>query len=432
MGDKRAARVVVTGTGAVTPFGIGVDRLLAGLLAGRSTGAKVSRFDADAHPSRIACEVPDFVPAAVLPKKLLSQLDPFAQYGMVAAAEALADAGLLAPPADGDGRAPQAALPLVEGIDGARIATLITSSAGGITEMMSQHERLLSGGPRRVRPFFGIAMPINMVSGQVAIRHGLTGPSFSVVSACASATDAIGVGLDLIRAGRADVVVAGGAEATLNPLTMAAFGAAGALSKRNDDPAAASRPFDRDRDGFVMGEGAGVLVLERAEHAAARGAIAHAELAGYGPTDDAFHPSGPHPEADGAKRAMRAALRDADAEPRDVDHVNTHGTSTPANDRTEAAAIRAVLGDHVDDVPVTSNKSAIGHLLGGAGAVESIAAIATLRAQQVQPTTNVEHLDPDCALDVVTGAPRAARIDLVCKNAFGFGGHNAVLVYRRA
>lgn len=424
MGDT----AVVTGMGAVTPFGVGVDRLLAGLAAGRSAATNVTRFDAGEHPSRIACEVPDFVPADLLPKKLIGQLDPFARYGMVAAAEALAMAGLLAA-SDGVVNTKQ---PLTEGVDADRVATLLTSSAGGITEMMTQHERLLSGGPRRVRPFFAIAMPTNMLSGQVAIRHGLRGPSFSVVSACASATDAIGVGLDMIRAGRADIVLAGGSEATINPLTMAAFGAAGALSKRNDDPAAASRPFDRDRDGFVMGEGAGVLVLERAEHAAARGATALAELAGYGLSNDAYHPSGPHPDAEGAIRALRDALRDADIGLRDVDHINAHGTSTPANDRTESAALRAVFGAHTDDMPVTSTKSAVGHLLGGAGVVESIASVAALRDQRVHPTANLDNLDPECPLDVVAGTPRAARIDVVCKNAFGFGGHNAVLVYRRA
>ncbi|SHN47311.1 beta-ketoacyl-ACP synthase II [Cryptosporangium aurantiacum] len=421
-------QVVVTGLGAVSPYGVGVPRLIAGLYAGEPTATKVTRFDADAHPARIACEVPNFVPGEWLPRKLVSQLDPFAQYGVVAAEEALTQAGLLAP-RDAAGQ-PSAALPLADGIDADRVATLITSSAGGISEMLTQHARLLTGGPRRVRPFFAIAMPINLVSGQVAIRHGLRGPSFSVVSACASATDSIGVGLDLIRAGRADVVVAGGAEATINPLTMAAFGIVGALSKRNDDPAAASRPFDRDRDGFVMGEGAGVVVFERAAHAAARGAVPLAELAGYGISNDAYHPSGPHPDADGAIRALRLALADADLAPSDVDHVNAHGTSTPANDRTEAMAVRAVLGPHADRTSVTSTKSAVGHLLGAAGAVESIATIEAVRRQEIAPTLNLDHQDPDCPLDVVHGGPRATAVRVACSNSFGFGGHNGVLVYR--
>lgn len=424
--------VVVSGMGVVTPFGIGVQALLDGLFAGRSAIGNVTRFDAGAHPVRIAGEVPDFDATAVLPRKLVSQLDPFARYGMVAAREALEQAGLLASVEDGTDPAGVARLPLLDGIDAERVATLIASSAGGIQEMITQHSRLLEGGPRKVRPFFAIAMPANMATGQVAIRHGLRGPSFAVISACASATDSIGIGLDLIRAGRADVVVAGGAEATINPLTMAAFAAAGALSARNDEPGRASRPFDRDRDGFVMAEGAGVLVLERAGHAAARGATPLAELAGYGMSNDAHHPSGPHPDADGAKRALRLALRDAGIAPEDVDHINAHGTSTPAGDRAETTAIREVFGGHADHVPVTSTKSALGHLLGAAGAVESIATVAALREGRIAPSINLDHPDPDCDLDVVTGGSRAVQAEVACKNSFGFGGHNAVLVFRRA
>jgi len=423
--------VVVTGMGAVTPFGIGVDRLLAGLFAGSPAIGKVSRFDAADHPVRIAGEVPDFDAAAVLPRKLISQLDPFARYGMIAAAEALAQAGLLATNGTGDAALATALrLPLAEGIDSERVATLIASSAGGIQEMITQHTRLRDGGPRRVRPFFAVAMPANMATGQVAIRHGLRGPSFAVISACASATDSLGIGLDLIRSGRADVVVAGGAEATINPLTMAAFAAAGALSIGNDDPGAASRPFDRARDGFVMAEGAGVLVLERAAHAAARRATPLVELAGYGMSNDAHHPSGPHPDAEGATRAVRLALRDARIAPEDVDHINAHGTSTPAGDRAEALAIHAAFGAHTDRLAVTSTKSAVGHLLGAAGAVESIATVAALHAGQVPVTLNLDDPDPECDLDVVRGVPRPLRARVACKNSFGFGGHNAVLIYR--
>jgi 3-oxoacyl-[acyl-carrier-protein] synthase II len=273
-------------------------------------------------------------------------------------------------------------------------------------------------------------MPSDMASGQTAIRHGLRGPSFAVLSACASAADAIGVGLDLIRAGRADVIVTGGAEATLIPVCVAAFGNAGALSRRNDEPERASRPFDVDRDGFVMGEGAGVVILERAAHAAARGAEVLAELAGYGVTDDAYHATRPHPDGEGASRALAAALADADAAPSDVTHVNAHGTSTPANDRSESKAIRSVLGAHTDQVAVTSTKSAVGHMLGAAGAVEAIATIAAIRQQRVPPSLNLDRQDPECALDVVTGKPRDAQIEVACSNSFGFGGHNAVLVFR--
>jgi beta-ketoacyl-acyl-carrier-protein synthase II len=392
-----------------------------GLLAGKSTAGPITRFDTSGYPARIACEVPDFEPAEHLPKKIIRQLDPFTQYAMVAAEEALRQAQLLEPAADS-----------LSGADPTRVATLIASSAGGVQELTEQHTRLLNAGPGRVRPFFTIAMPLNMASARVAIRHGLRGASFAIVSACASAGDAIGVGLDLIRAGRADIVLAGGAEATINPLIMAAFGMAGALSTRNDEPERASRPFDRDRDGFVKGEGAGVLVLERATHAAARGVEPLAELAGYASTNDAYHPNAPRPDAEGAVRAIQVALADAGATPAEVSHINAHGTSTPANDRIEATAIRTAYGSDADRIAVTSTKSAIGHLVGAAGAVEAIATIEAMRASLVPPTLNLDHLDPDCPLDVVTGTPRRLDIPLACSHSFGFGGHNAVLVFRAA
>lgn len=417
-------RVVITGAGAVTPYGIGAQRMIDGLLAGTATAGPVTRFDPSAHPVRIACEVPDFDPREHLPKKIVRQLDPFTQYALVAAEEALRQARLIAHTDDASEAAP------VIGVDPTRIATLISSSAGGVQELTDQHTRLLSSGPDRVRPFFTVAMPLNMASARVAIRHGLRGPSFAIVSACASASDAIGVGLDLIRAGRADIVVAGGAEATVNPLIMAAFGMVGALSTRNDEPERASRPFDRDRDGFVKGEGAGVLVLERATHAAARGVEVLAELAGYGASNDAHHATAPHPDADGAVRAIEVALADADISPGDVTHINAHGTSTPANDRIEAKAIRTAYGSHADRIAVTSTKSAIGHLVGAAGAVEAIATVAAVRAGLIPPSLNLDHLDPDCPLDVVTGAPRRLAVPIACSHSFGFGGHNAVLVFR--
>ena len=425
---RRRDDVVVTGMGAVTPYGVGVQALVDGLYSGVPTARRISLFDASAHATKIACEVPGFKPATMLPPKLVSQLDRFAQFGLVAVEEALRHAGLLAAREGDDG--PPSRWPVIAAVDSARVATLVTSSAGGVGQLTEQTARLIAGGPRMVRPFLTIAMPSDMASGQAAIRHGLRGPSFAVLSACASGSDAIGVGLDLIRSGRADVVVAGGAEATLIPVCVAAFGNAGALSRRNDDPARASRPFDIDRDGFVMGEGAGVIVLERAAHAAARGAAALAELAGYGVSDDAHHATQPHPDGEGASRALALALADAGAAPAEVDHVNAHGTGTPPNDRTEAKAIRAALGGHTDRVAVTSTKSAVGHMLGAAGAVEAIATITALREQRVPPTLNLEHQDPDCALDVVAGKPRDVSIKLACSNSFGFGGHNAVLAFR--
>jgi 3-oxoacyl-[acyl-carrier-protein] synthase II len=422
--------VVVTGIGAVTPFGVGVPALRAGLAAGVSAAGPVTRFDAAGHPARIACEVTGFDAGELLPKRLLGQLDPFAAYAMVAAEEALRDAGLLGPIASADG--PALMWPLRADVDPTRVGVLIASSAGGIAEITRQHARLLDGGPRRVRPFLTIAHPANMGGGQVAIRHGLRGNSFTVSSACASATDAIGLALDLIRAGRVDVVLAGGAEAAVNSLIMAAFGAAGALSRRNDDPARASRPFDTDRDGFVIGEGAGVLVLERASHARARGATVRAELAGYGATNDAHHVTRPDPEGAGAVRAIRLALADAGVGPGDVAHVNAHGTSTAANDHAEAKAIRAAFGGHADRVAVTSTKSFVGHLLGAAGAVEAIATVTAMADALVPPTVNVDELDPGCEIDLVTDKPRPLDVDVACSNSFGFGGHNAVLVFRRA
>lgn len=414
--------VAVTGLGAVTPYGTGVAPLWAGLVAGKQTAGPVTRFDASRHPVRIACEVPaSFDAEAILPRKLLRQLDPFGQYAVVAADEALRDAGLVA----GDD-------PALTGADPDRVGTLIASGVGGIDELTAQHRRLLDGGPGRVRPYLSIAMPVNMAGGQVAIRHGLRGPTFSVVSACASAADALGVALDLLRAGRADVVVAGGAEAAINPLTLAGFAAAGALSRRNDEPERASRPFDLARDGFVTGEGAAAVVLERAGHAAARGARVHAWLAGWGGTDDAFHPTRPAPGGEGAVRALRAALADAGLVPGDVDHVNAHGTSTPLNDAAEAAALRAVLGGHTDAVAVTATKSAIGHLLGAAGAVEAVATVCALESGLVPATLNLDDQDPACDLAVVRGGPRAGRCRAALSNSFGFGGHNTVLAFTSA
>ncbi len=420
--------VVITGIGAVTPYGVGVSTLFDGLLSGRSTARRITRFDPEAYSVRIACEVPDFDPLAHLPRKLARQVDPFAQFALVAAREALASAGLLAASED----ATALHLPLTDGVDADRIGVLCASGVGGLQEMTDQHRRLVEGGPSKVRPYLAIAMPLNMGGGQIAIRHGLRGPAFSVVSACASGSDAIGAGLDLIRAGRADVILAGGAEAAVNPITVAGFGAAGALSKRNDEPQRASRPFDVDRDGFVNGEGAGLVVLERAEHAQARGANVLAGLAGYGLCNDANHPTQPAEGGTGAIRAIRLALADAGLEPGDVDHVNAHGTSTQANDAAEAAAVRTVLGAHADEVPVTSTKSAIGHLLGAAGGVEAVATVMAMREGIVPPSLNLDRLDPACDIDVVTSEPRKGELRVALSNSFGFGGHNAVLVLRAA
>lgn len=431
-------QVAVTGLGAVTPHGFGVQALWQGLLAGRSTAAPITAFDAAGFGVRFACEVP---PGLVdrLPRKLVRQTDRFAQHALVAAEEALGVAGLLA---DGDAStaaptihapatqltvAPAMRRPVV-GVDPDRVATVVASGAGGMTEITQQHARLLQGGPGRVRPYLSIAMPLNMAAGQIALRHGLRGPASAVVSACASGADAIGTALDLIRAGRADIVVTGGAEAAINPLTMAAFDAAGAMSRRNDDPGTASRPFDRDRDGFVAGEGAGILVLERLDHARARGATVLAVLAGYGATDDAHDPTKPSPSGEGAARALRVALADAGLSAGDVDHVNAHGTSTALNDAAESAALHTVFGPDVP--PVTAAKSSIGHLMGAAGAAEAVVAVLSLREQIVPPTINLHDQDPACDVPVVT-VPTPVALGAVASSSFGFGGHNAVLVLTR-
>lgn len=430
MVERRLPEVVVTGLGAVTPYGVGIEAFWEGLLAGRPTAGPVTRFDAVDQPVRIACEVPGFDPLEHLPRKLARQTDPFAWYALVAAEEALVNAGLLLPPSGPDGADGPAAHAAVSGVDPDRIGTVVASGSGGLQETTEQHERLRAAGPGQVRPYLTIAMPVNMAGGQIAIRHGLRGPSYAVVSACASGADAIGSAADLIRAGRADVMLAGGAEAGIHPLQMAGFAAAGALSRRNDEPERASRPFDVDRDGFVIGEGAGLLVLERADHAAARGATPLAVLAGYAATNDAYHPARPAPDGRGAVRALALALADADTGVDDVDHLNAHATSTVANDRAEAAAVQEVFGAHADRVAVTSTKSAVGHLLGAAGGVEAVATVQALVHGLVPPSQNLERQDPACALDVV--APRARRTTLrvAISSSFGFGGHNAGLVFR--
>ncbi|MPZ86475.1 MAG: beta-ketoacyl-ACP synthase II [Nitriliruptorales bacterium] len=424
-------RVVVTGVGAVTPYGVGATTFFDGLLSGESTARRITRFDPSDYAVQIACEVRDFDPYEHLPRKLVRQVDPFAQYALTAAREALAHAGLIADEPQ-EVYAKAVSLRPVDGLDPTRIGTLIASGIGGLQEMTDQYERLLSGGPSKVRPYLAIALPLNMGGGQVAIRHGLQGPSFSVVSACASGGDAIGMALDLLRNDRADVILAGGAEAAVNPLTIAGFGAAGALSRRNDEPERASRPFDVDRDGFVSGEGAGVVVLERAEHADARGARVLGELAGYGLTNDAYHPTQPSPDGTGASRALHLALADAGVDADEVDHINAHGTSTPPNDAAEARAIRAVFGSHTDEIAVTSTKSAIGHLLGAAGGVEAVATILAINQGLVPPSLNLDNQDSACDLDVVSRDPRKVSIRAACSNSFGFGGHNAVLVFRPA
>ena len=405
--------VAVTGLGAVTPIGVGVDAFAEGLAAGRPA---TRRLGLDV-PADLGCPVDDVDPTSRLGRKLARQLDRSSRLGLLAVEEALANAGLT----DDDGA--------LTGADADRASIVMGNGVGSVLALLDEQQRLDEHGGDRVRPYLAVALPPNMTAGQAAIRHGLRGPCWVVATACAAGGDAIAQGFALLRAGIADVVVAGGAEAPIAPVVLASFGAAGALSGRVDDPATASRPFDVDRDGFVLGEGAGALVLERRDHAEARGATISALLAGVGSTTDAHHPTQPAPGGEGAARAIRTALAVGGLGPSDVDHVNAHGTSTQANDAAEADALRAALGEHVAEVAVTSTKSMIGHLFGAAGAVEAVATVLAVRDGVVHATASTEQLGVD--LDVVLGEPRSRQVDVALSTSLGFGGHNAVLAFTR-
>ncbi|HWP64057.1 MAG TPA: beta-ketoacyl-ACP synthase II [Candidatus Binatia bacterium] len=410
-------RVVVTGMGAVTALGQGVGPTWAGLVAGRSGVRRISSFDPARLPSQIAAEVLDFDPSAVLDRKEMRRMDRYIQFGLVAAREALDQAGL---PPRLDGR-------LAE-----RTGVLLGSGLGGVGTIVDNLLTFATRGPDRLSPFFvpmGIA---NVGSGQIAISFGPLGPNFATVSACATGGHAIGEAWETIRRGDADVMLAGGSEAGIFEPLVGAFCAMRALSTRNDDPPAASRPFDRDRDGFVMGEGAGVLVLEALEHAEARGAEPLAELVGYGATADASHITLPAPGGIGAVRAARRALEKAGLPPEAVDHVNAHATSTPEGDPAELQAIRTIFGDHAPKVAITANKSMLGHTLGAAGAIEAIATICTLQTGLIPPILNLEVPDEaGIGLDLVAGRAVERPVRVAISNSFGFGGQNTALVFRR-
>jgi 3-oxoacyl-[acyl-carrier-protein] synthase II len=415
--EHAAGKVAVTGLGAVTPFGVGVEALWEGVCSGRSTAGVVEEYAELDLPVGIACRAQEFSPGDHLPRKLLRQLDRSSQFGLVAVGEALADAGL----AGEGGR--------IDGAEPGRTGVVMGSGIGSVLALLDEQVRLEEHGAGRVRPYLAVALPPNMTAGQAAIRHGFQGPSCVIATACASGGDAIGYGRDLIASGKADVVVAGGAEAPIAPVVLATFAAAGALS-RAEEPSTASRPFDRGRDGFVLGEGAGAVVLERAEHARARGARVHAWLAGHAATTDAHHATQPAPGGSGAARAISIALATAGLDPADVDHVNAHGTSTQANDAAEAAALHTALGAAAGDVAVTSTKSMIGHLFGAAGAVEAVATVLALREGMIPPTATTRDVDVD--LDVVLDTPRKLDCEVALSNSLGFGGHNSVLVLMRS
>jgi 3-oxoacyl-[acyl-carrier-protein] synthase II len=405
-------KVFITGLGLITPVGTGRSDFWQGLIEGRSGAGLINAFDASDFPVRIACEVDDFDPSDHIERRAASRMDRFTQMGVAAAALAVEDANIN------------------DEFESESTGVIVGSGIGGLSTIEEQHKALLNGGPRRVSPFMVPKLMPNGAAAAIAMRFGLAGTNYGVVSACATGAHALGEAMNTIRHGRADVMLAGGSEAALTPLSVAAFARMGALSTRNDDPARASRPFDKDRDGFVFGEGAGVLVLESERSASDRGAKPLAEVAGYGATSDAFHVTQPDPEGKGASQAMTAAMEDAGVEPSDVDYINAHGTSTPYNDRIETLAIKNALGNEAKRIPVTSIKSQTGHLLGAAGAVEAAASALMIEKSIVPATINLDSPDESCDLDYVPEGPREHPVRIALSNSFGFGGQNACLVLK--
>jgi 3-oxoacyl-[acyl-carrier-protein] synthase II len=411
-------RAVVTGLGAVTPIGNDHPTFWRNLVAGVSGGGPITSFDASAFDARIAAEVKGFDPTIAMDRKMARRMSRFIHFGMAAGKEAVADSGLDFSTWDPDRRD--------------RVAVAVNTSGGGQEQVIDGTATLLAKGPGQVSPFAIPALSGSMAACQLSMEYGLTGPVITQVAACASSIIAFLDGLRMIQRGEVDVVLAGGSEAPLLPVAFAALANMGALSKRNDDPAAASRPFDRNRDGFLFGEGAGVVVLESAEHALARGATIHAEVVGAALTADAFHISAPDPTGRGAMRAMTLAMRDAGVAPDEVDYIAAHGTSTPLNDVTETRAIKAAFGDHAYRASISSPKSMVGHLLGAAGVIGALAAIGAIRDGVVPPTANLDEPDlPECDLDYTPRVARQRRVETAMINGFGFGGQNAVAIFRR-
>ena len=406
-------RVVVTGIGLVTPVGSDRKSTWDSLMVGKSGIDYISLFDAEGFTSRIAAEVDGFDGAALLGRKEAKRLDRFSQFAAVASLEAIEDAGIDMATEDPD-----------------RVGVLIGSGVGGIITITEQHNVMLNKGPKRVSPFLVPMMLGDMASGQVSMMIGAKGPNFSTVSACATGADSIGEALEMIRRGRADVVIAGGTEAAVCEIGVAGFNSCMALSTRNDDPQGASRPFDSGRDGFVLGEGAGVLVLESIEHAEKRGANVLAELVGYGASSDSHHVTQPHPEGEGAARAMKWALDDAKLQPEDVVYINAHGTSTPMNDKFETIAMKRMFGDHAYKLAISSTKSMTGHLLGAAGGIEAAFSVLAVKEGAIPPTINLEIPDPDCDLNYTPNKAVKQEVEVAMSNVFGFGGHNASLVFK--
>jgi len=407
-------RVVITGIGMVTPLGIKTEEVWDNLLKGKSGIGLVTRFDTSNYATKIAGEVKNFNPADYMDKKEARRMDPFTHYAVAAAKIAHEDSGLKITSNNRD-----------------RIGVVIGSGVGGITTVEEQHAILLNRGPNRVSPFFVPMLIANMAPGQISINLGVRGPNLTTTTACASGTHAVGDAFKMIQYGLADVIFAGGAEAAVCPLAFAGFCSMRAMSTNNDNPEGACRPFDKNRDGFVLGEGAGVMVLEELEHALARGAKIYAEVIGYGMSDDAYHITAPAPEGDGARLAMSNALADAGILPEQVDYINAHGTSTELNDLYETLAIKNLFGQHAYNLAISSTKSMTGHLLGAAGAVELIFTALTIKSGKIPPTINYETPDPDCDLDYVPNVAREKDIDIALSNSFGFGGHNGTVILRK-
>ena len=408
-----STRVVVTGLGVVSPLGLNTSSTWKNLLAGRSGVGQITAFDAEGYGTTIAAEVKDFDPVGLLGLKESRRMDRFVQLGAAAALEAVETADIKVTPENQT-----------------RVSVMLASGIGGIITLEGQIGVLGDRGPKRISPFLVPMMLPDMASGQVSMLLGAKGPNYSTVSACSSAADTIGQAFEAIRRGDVDVAVAGGSEAAICPIGVAGFNACHALSKRNDDPERASRPFDADRDGFVLGEGGAALILETLEHALARGAEPIAELSGYGSTADAHHVTQPAPEGEGAARAMTNALRQARVQPDEIGYINAHGTSTPLNDKYETMAVKTVFGEEAYRIPISSTKSMTGHLLGASGALEAVVTVLALAKWAIPPTINLESPDPDCDLDYTPHMPRRGRIRSAMSNSFGFGGHNASLVFQ--
>jgi 3-oxoacyl-[acyl-carrier-protein] synthase II len=407
-------RVVVTGVGLVSPLGVGTPETWRGLIEGRSGVGPITLFDASRHSTRIAAEVKGFDPLHWVDKKDVKKMDRFIQFAVAASDFAIADAGLTIGPANAE-----------------RVGVYIGSGIGGFATIEREHETLMKSGPRRISPFFIPAAIVNLASGWVSIRTGAKGPNSATCTACTTSAHAVGDSFRLIQRGDVDAMIAGGSEAAITPLGVGGFAAMRALSQRNEDPLRASRPFDRDRDGFVIGEGAGVVVLEELEHARRRGASIYCELVGYGMSSDAYHISAPCENGDGAIRVMRLTLKDGGVEPSQVDYVNVHGTSTPAGDRVEVVALKQVFGEHAGRLVISSTKSMTGHLLGAAGGLEAGITSLAIRHRMLPPTINQENPDPECDLDCVPNRAREGDVRYALSTSFGFGGTNGALLFRR-